>query len=418
MPDETRVFDVTRPSHVNPTATSKPVIVGHQPMTHDPMVKEGNDSFESDNQPSSEPMRIQVTDESHGPHSFSASHGNTAAEESPSYLPENSPMHPVSRAENSDSPAIFNTPEAPQETDSPQVTEPQDMPDVSQVPDTDPQLPADAIAPQENEPMQPAHIEGLHFTQPPRKKNWFKLIIPLLIVIAIAGYLAIDAGVFGSGINLPFHVFKQEQKKVIITPPPPTPPPAATTPTVPTGFKEYKIEDTSLRFAAPLAWGNPSSVTEDGYSERGGENKADGVYSYTLTFEKNKDIQIVVTSNKYLPAKRTALYYDYLKWCTGTNDDKYYQSVLKFTTANGVDTPTTITCDQGPLVDVEKLTESTILQANAKDKAGKTLGDIYTKNLDNQELAVLRVKDSSMKNSDNIKLLLASVKIAPVQTTQ
>src|SRR5579862_64205 len=56
MPDEDRVFDVTKPNRVNPSATSKPVIVGHQPTMSDPMVR-------GDTQPT----RIQVDDGSAAP---------------------------------------------------------------------------------------------------------------------------------------------------------------------------------------------------------------------------------------------------------------------------------------------------------------------------------------------------------------
>jgi hypothetical protein len=63
MPDETRVFDVTRPSHVSPPATSKPVIVGHQPGTSDPMVREESSPFGTEKPSVPEPTKIRVTDE-------------------------------------------------------------------------------------------------------------------------------------------------------------------------------------------------------------------------------------------------------------------------------------------------------------------------------------------------------------------
>jgi hypothetical protein len=54
MPDENRVFDVAKPGHSSPEATSKPVIVGHQPTMSDPMVKDEADS---------EPTKIMVHDQ-------------------------------------------------------------------------------------------------------------------------------------------------------------------------------------------------------------------------------------------------------------------------------------------------------------------------------------------------------------------
>jgi hypothetical protein len=277
-------------------------------------------------------------------------------------------------------------------------------------------LPAEQPAPSEpGDPIQPGHIEGLHFTEPPQKRGWFKILLLIIVLGLVGAYLAIDSGLVNAGINLPFHIFKQETKT---TPPPvttnqnTTSTPKAQTPTVPSGFKEYKLSGTSLTFAAPLAWGDPTSVTEQGYSKRGANVKSDGTHAYTVTFAKNKDIEVAVTSNKYLPAARATLYYDYLQWCTGTVDGKIYKSMLKFTTAGGVDSPSTVTCDQGPLADADKINDSTIVQANTKDAAGKVSGDLYTKNLSDSELVVFRVKDKAMTNADDIKTLLESVKVS------
>jgi hypothetical protein len=46
------------------------------------------------------------------------------------------------------------------------------------------------------------------------------------------------------------------------------------------------------------------------------------------------------------------------------------------------------------------------------DSAGKKLGDIYTKNIDDPEFMVLRVKDTTMTNSENIKKVLTTVQTA------
>jgi hypothetical protein len=39
--DAPRVFDVSKPQRQSPSATSRPLIVGHRPMMSDPMVREG-----------------------------------------------------------------------------------------------------------------------------------------------------------------------------------------------------------------------------------------------------------------------------------------------------------------------------------------------------------------------------------------
>jgi hypothetical protein len=166
-----------------------------------------------------------------------------------------------------------------------------------------------------------------------------------------------------------------------------------------------------------LTWGDPASTTDPGYSKRGGDNQTDGTYAYLVNFAADKDIQIAVTSSKFLPASRAPLYYDYLQWCTGSADNKIYQSVLNFSTASKVDTPTTITCNQGPLAGASAIDSSTIVQLKAADAAGKAVGDIYTLNLKDPSLVVFRVKDAAMANSTDIKQLLNSVQITSTPST-
>lgn len=377
MPEENRVFDVTKPSHVNPSATSRPVIVGHQPTMNDPMVREGG-----------EPTRIQVNDDS----------------ERQAFTPEPAPEPELSEPpKDFGAPGLFSSSGRESSSDQPYPH--------SSLGQSDP--PAAIYHPPENTTTTADNIEPIddtQFNRPHRKKRkWPKMVLALL-VLAIAAYLLIDAGVFGSGINLPVHIFKQKQKNTASNTPPPASN-AATTPSVPAGFKEYKLAGTNLTFAAPTAWGDPTSSTDPGYSQRGGTNQSDGTYAYLVNFATNKDVQIAVTSSKFLPTARATLYYDYLQWCTGTNDGKIYESILHFTTANKINTPTTITCDQGPVPSVVQVDSTTILQPKAVDTSGKTIGDIYTKNLTDPSLVVFRVKDAAMTNGTDIKTLLTTVNV-------
>jgi hypothetical protein len=58
------------------------------------------------------------------------------------------------------------------------------------------------------------------------------------------------------------------------------------------------------------------------------------------------------------------------------------------------------------------------LQQKTKDSAGAVLGDLYTKNLTaNKDIPVLRIKDSTMKNGDDIKKLLATIKVNGTNTS-
>jgi hypothetical protein len=54
-----------------------------------------------------------------------------------------------------------------------------------------------------------------------------------------------------------------------------------------------------------------------------------------------------------------------------------------------------------------------IVQLKTKDADGKTvLGDLYTENLSSADFPVVRAKDATMKNSADIKKVLATVKAA------
>lgn len=409
MPDENRVFDVAKPGHSSPEATSKPVIVGHHPTTSDPMVKDDADM-------DSEPTRITVHDQNRLPTSEASADSRFSTEsktEEPAGnswdSPADQPLIPLSEESKPD----WETPTADAES---HIDASSDADSSITSPDgnTTPDGSAATDSQSEQPPIEPiGHVEGLHVS-PPRRRLSMKWVALSLLILVVGAYLLIDSGALGSSINLPFHVFKQRAKT------PPVAAPAvssnktntnASTASVPSGFTEYKLAGTSLTFAAPTAWGDPTSTTDPGFSTRSATAKTDGTYAYLVDFATNKDVEIAVTSSQYLSTARSQLlYYDFLQWCTGTNDAKTYQSILHFSTANKVDTPTTITCDQGPLADATKLDTSTIVQLKTKDVGGTVLGDLYTKNLNSSDLPVFRVKDKAMTNGSVIKTLLSTVK--------
>jgi hypothetical protein len=368
MPDEDRVFDVAKPGKTGPSPTSRPVIVGHQPPATDPMMR-----------PEAKP--ISVRDDSGGD----------------SVLVAPAPPSPVEEKPAVPAPALDPLPvEEP-------APSPQPQPADSQPPDNSYPASAETSVP---------HVDELPIL-PPKKKTKKPLAIILIILLLLAGgYLFIDSGVVDTGIKLPVHIFKKKTV-VVSTPQSQTnnPPQTNNLSAVPAGFTKYQIDGTTITFAAPTAWGTPGSSVENGYSARGGTNKPNGAYAYLITFSTNKDVQIAVTSAKYLPPARTALYYDYLQWCIGTNDAKVYLGMLKFTTSTDkIDTPTTVVCDQGPVAEASKLDETTIAQLNAKTSDGKAFGDLYTKNLTSTDLVVFRVKDAASSNGPDIKKLLLTVK--------
>jgi hypothetical protein len=419
MPDENRVFDVTKPKDVSPSATSKPVIVGHQPQTSDPMVKDND-------KPAEEPTYIKVVDDS--PESDGPQNDDHSAL-------DNSPVPPVAAA-------IFSEP-SPEPPDTPEKDEPADyltekaapepagQPEPVAEPAVFPEAPvaepADEPTPPDDEAAAmpatagnspPPHIEELHFSEKNLKRSWWKPALLVLLLLLIGAYLAIDSGLVRGYSHLPFHIFKQKTAATTSSPPAPAQPnnqPAANAPSIPAGFKDYQLSGTNLTFAAPLSWGSPTSAADPGYSKRAAGQQSDGTHAYLVNFATNKDIQLAITSSKYLPPARDAQYYDYLQWCTGTNDGQFYQSTLHFTTTAGTDTPSTIVCDQGPLTAAAKLDSKTLVQSRVANISGKLIGDIYTENLSDPSLVVIRVKDTAMTNAAAIKQLLGTIQFSNAQ---
>lgn len=244
-----------------------------------------------------------------------------------------------------------------------------------------------------------------------RKQRW---AIPAVLVLAAGVYLALDAGAVGSG-NVPFELIKQPTavNSANLTSDPPAQPTAKASekpPAAPLGFTSYSLVGTSISFSYPSSWGAPVPNTEAGFSKRGVNQQSGGTYAHLIDFEKNPEVQLAITSSKYLPATRAQTYYDFLSWCSGTHDGRIYLQKLLFTTDAKIDTPSTITCSEGP-IDANKLNDKTIVQADVKDSANRPIGDVYSLNINNSEYPVMRVKDSTRKNGDTIKELLASVKL-------
>lgn len=236
-----------------------------------------------------------------------------------------------------------------------------------------------------------------------RKKLW--LIILGLLVAAAGVYGAIDKGLIFGNVNLPYHIFEQTSTTISDSP--------STSPSpqlnVPTGFAATKLVEANLTFAYPAAWGAPTASIDQGFIKRSSAAKADSSYAFIVDFPDNKDVQLAITSGKFLPPSRGVQYYDYLSWCLGTVDANYYVGALHFSTSDGTDTPTTASCDQGPLNNAAKLSSDTIVQTNLKNTDGTQLGNLYTRNLKNNDYEVARVKDVTMKNGDQIQTMLASI---------
>jgi hypothetical protein len=432
--EEPGVFDVSKPNKVGPSATSRPVIVGHQPQVSDPMVKDEHSASSVHAKPipvtvhehEDKPTGHQAEDR---PHYMISSPTSAMPQKDPLYgsqpesgaNPHEQELMDHAQAKKHIEPVNRDVKPEQAEIKKPETTE--FMPIDGKLDDgksgltpqtavgSEPVVPTSAVI------SQPLHINGGHRAGSSAGKI-VKALIMALLVLLVGGYLAIDAGLVNVNIDLPFRIFGEEETTV--TPPPP-PPPA---PVTPSNLTKYAIADSGISFSYPTAWGTPTTTAERGFSKRTNINvpanqNPDGIFAYLVNFAANKDVQISATSSKYLPPNRAPLYYDYLQWCTGTSDGKIYKSILRFTTVSGSDTPTTITCDQGPLSDAAKLDEMTIVQPKTKDTDGKNnLGDVYTKNLTSTSLPVLRVRDNTSTHVDDIKKLLGSLKVVQTAQTQ
>lgn len=399
MPEESRVFDVSKPGRATAQATSKPVIVGHHPAVSDPMMR-------TEDNPSSIPITVHDSDVDTGP---------APEPELPPFEPET----PVMTAPEEVSQPAADAWGSAAEPEAPKADNDSVFPSEDPAPAP---LDMSSIEPELGN-NQPGHVQELHMASAKKRRNPMMLMLLVVLLLLVGAYLFVDSGVVDTGINLPVHVFKQKAKTPVVAPTTTPSPSQAQAVVAPAGFTEYKLKGTSVTFAAPTAWGTAESNADLGYSVRGGTNKTDGTYAYLVEFTTNKDVEIALTSSKYLPAARGATYYDFLQWCTGTNDNKIYQSVLHFTTAaDKTDTPATVACDIGPLTDATKLDSTTIVQLNTKSADGKTtIGDLYTKNLKSSDLVVFRVKDAKSANAADIKKLLLTVKSpsgSAVTTTQ
>jgi hypothetical protein len=436
------VFDVSKPGKSAPSPSSRPIITGHKPITTDPTLRSGSTLSRSssvpirfDDEHHDEENKVEV--KSHSEPQLAPSNDSLQFTEQETPLATSNPSSPADsnpqEVENAGLSAILATNKA---------DDPVGLANTSQEHEKKEDNLGNAMAPSysavdslmdeekshsykethEQENQNVGHdSEVLHVPQitdaikkPKRGKGNMKVVLAAILVLLIAGYLAADAGAFGGSIKMPFHVFKQKTAET--TPavaPNPAPPktPAVVAPAVPAGMAAFSDPSVPLSFNYLTAWGKPTITTEDGTTSRTASPKSDGIYAYKITFDTDKDIELTATSNKYLPVRKTTTYYDYLQWCIGTNDTKFYQQTLRYTTANGTDTPTTITCDQGPLDGAVKIDEATIMQPNVKDASGKTvLGDIYIKNLTDKNFSVVHVKDATMKNGDDIKNLLSGLK--------
>lgn len=198
--DPDRVFDVSRPGRTAAGATSRPLVVGHRPQVTDPMVQEDNPYAEFGEEKKVTPVPVTWDAPEENAHTPAANDfgGNSAFEESS--LQDN---------------AVATEPEVDVET---KATHHENRPSVDTLfaPDNhadksswtgDGQPPVTAL------PL--AHSAG---AGPRRSVKKMLAWLGAFLVLAGAGtYLAIDAGLVGANIKLPFEFFKEKKAAPAVT---------------------------------------------------------------------------------------------------------------------------------------------------------------------------------------------------------
>lgn len=407
--DGPTVFDINKPNTYGATPSARPVITGHQPTMPDPMVTVNEDTSTSGSK-----IKVKVGDDKLNPDEL-ASSLFPQVKESAATASDRSPKKHAMAGEPLQSPPFKPDSDGKSAAQTATYMPVSDLTGISQSTNPPPKTVADQISDEQitTEPK-PSVFGSSNNTPiddgpPPKpKKSRARAWLWLLLLLALLGgaYAAIDKGLILDSLNLPYHIFPQDKAATTDSAPAAG---SATQATIPAGFSGTKLVEAGLAFSYPTTWGAPSATTDLGFSKRSASAKPDANYAFVVNFPDNKDVQLAITSGKFLPPARATLYYDYLGWCVGTVDAKYYAGVLRFNTdADKNDTPTTVTCDQGPLNNVAKLSSDTIVQTNVKNTDGAPLGDVYSKNLKNNDYVAVRVKDATMKNGDQIKTLLGT----------
>lgn len=198
-----KFFDVTLPSQINPSSTSRPIIVGHRPMMVDPMVR----GMQDPPQPAPHPAPpshvakvIDISDDvkkdlSAPEFQLPAPVISTLAPGVATGIGEVDPGHTVAPAE-------------PNPTGVPQQSE---QPLGSVAPPVSTQQPHFQTAPAPDL----SHLQHIPVSHRPmssarKLKSFLIWSFVLIFLVGFATYLAIDAGFINSNIKLPVHIFSRQ----------------------------------------------------------------------------------------------------------------------------------------------------------------------------------------------------------------
>lgn len=222
-----KVFDVTKPGKSTPSASARPVIIGHKPMIQDPMV-----AVQKDPTPTAPPIpeKDQELSEAEDATEPKAKKTTAVVIEPPKDLTLENEDTTVEKDEQEPKPVDEPVEQETPAENKPSVEdEPKEEPDEETTNDTDEMNGVGAVADQvvkkkEQEELDQAEkakqeaVEkliqektyNLPIGEKRRKRRWTGLIIFLflLLVLAATAYLLVDAGVIQTDITLPYDFIK------------------------------------------------------------------------------------------------------------------------------------------------------------------------------------------------------------------
>ncbi len=255
--DEGQVFDVSKPNRSAPNPTSRPIIVGHQPMMSDPMVKDDKDDSAQLPRPS-EHKTITI---------------NAPDDDSASEVPVTNSAPPAPKVASEHPESIAATAAAaPIAEQAAQALPPGEL----HLTPVDDLIGHPHHANLHHSSHQPTHQvtepQLRHQTKDKSSKKGLWVLL-LLLLLVVASYLVLDARLIKTSIKLPFHVFKQPAPVTVQTVNTPASASTATKTPVTTdpyaNWKTFKLSNEGLSFQYPGAWtitDNTAKVNDKGDS--------------------------------------------------------------------------------------------------------------------------------------------------------
>ena len=201
-----KFFDVAKPSQVNPSANSRPMIVGHQPMMVDPMVRGAANSGVS-LAPIANASTLSTSSSGHTAKVVQIS--DAMKSELASAVPQSVPVAQTTPAPLTNPAAIGEVPP----NIAAQISTPKELPIA---PNESTPLHSASIAAQTLVPAQDlSHLPHIPVSDnsvrgPGKLKHMLLWLVVVVVLGSFAAFLVIDAGLVGSNVKLPFHIFSRQ----------------------------------------------------------------------------------------------------------------------------------------------------------------------------------------------------------------